>query len=363
MANAPDRPSSRRSGAARSRRRGEDAPTKSATREWLEAIIFAVVIVLIIRSLFFDLFRIPTPSMEKSLLVGDYLFVSKVHYGPRLPMTLGVPFTDLYLPSPRLPYTRIPGFSSVQRNDNIVFNWPEPEAPTDRKMHYIKRVIGLPGEEIAIQDKVPFIDGAPLEFKDTMQHLWRVTLDSERTRLPGSRLREIGVTTTHALPSENEVAVTATRRASDEIASWSYVNDVQPYISGPHPQYRQRLFPEGSDFTPDNYGPLVLPAAGMTVDLTEENWRAYEPVIRRFEGRATGRNGAAFQIDGEDVSSYTFTQDYFFVLGDNRDNSEDSRFWGFVPMDHVVGKALVVYFSWDGEATMPRFSRLFHRIR
>ena len=301
--------------------------------------------------------------MERNLLVGDYLFVSKVHYGPRLPMTLGVPFTDIYLSNPEFPYARIPGFTSIQRDDNIVFNWPEPDDPIDRKMHYIKRVIGLPGEEVSLVDKVAHADSEPLGFNDEMQHLWRVTLASEGARLPGSRLRELGIRETHSLPGETEVAVTATRRASDEIASWTYVENVEPYISGPHPQYRQRLYPEGSDFTPDNYGPITLPAEGMNVDLTDENWSIYEPVIRRFEGRTTSRNDEQFEIDGEPVTSYTFEQDYYFVLGDNRDNSEDSRFWGFVPEDHIVGKALFIYFSWDADATMPRFSRIFQPIR
>lgn len=349
----------------RSSRRGKEAPRpKGALREWFEAIIFAVVVVVIVRTFFFDLFRIPTPSMENSLLVGDYLFVSKVHYGPRTPMTLGVPFTSIYIPGLEFPYYRLPGFSSIERDDNIVFNWPEPDGPVDRKMHYIKRVVGMPGDELGIEDKVVVVNGEPLEFREAMQHFWRVSMANDSARLPQSRLRALGVSDVRQIGEDNEVAVTATRSAADEIASWPYVDDIEPYVHAPLPEWQQRLFPEGSTFTPDNYGPIVIPEEGMTIELDEESLPLYAETISRFEEQSINvRDDGTVEINGEPASEYTFEQDYFFVLGDNRDNSEDSRFWGFVPEDHIVGKAMFVYFSWDAEASFPRFERIFHRIR
>ena len=143
---------------------------KSKFREWTDALLFAVVVMLIVRTLFFDLFRIPTPSMENNLLIGDYLFVSKLHYGTRTPVTLGIPFTEIYLKGLELPWTRVPGFSEVQRSDAIVFNWPadEENKPIDRKMHYIKRVIGLPGETLDVRNKVVHINGEALPIQEGM---------------------------------------------------------------------------------------------------------------------------------------------------------------------------------------------------
>ena len=168
---------------------------KSKLREWTDALLFAVVVMLIVRTLFFDLFRIPTPSMENNLLIGDYLFVSKLHYGTRTPVTLGIPFTQIYLKGLELPWTRVPGFSEVQRNDAIVFNWPADEAnkPIDRKMHYIKRVVGLPGETLDVRNKVVHINGEALPVHEGMQQHWYVYKKDQRVRLSRARLRTLGI--------------------------------------------------------------------------------------------------------------------------------------------------------------------------
>ena len=319
--------------------------------------------VVIVRAFFFDMFRIPTPSMEKSLMVGDYLFVSKLHYGYRTPYTLGVPFTQLYLPGVRLPHTRLPGFSEVQRGDAIVFNYPADPHPVDRKMHYIKRVIGMPGDSLSIRDKVVHINGQPLPMMPTMQQQWNVYKTSPRVRLSKARLDDIGIDSAWALPSRNSnlVQVTATKEAAESLARWPYVERVEPSIMERPVGYG--LFPEGRSYTRDNYGPIPVPREGETVKLTEKNWAVYGPVIRRYEGHAARYLGnGIFTIDGERTDTYTFKQDYFFAMGDNRDSSEDSRFWGYVPMSHVVGKAVMIYFSWDAEEMLPRFGRIFELI-
>lgn len=345
--------------------RSSEAPrSKSVLREWIDSVVFAVVVVVIVRAFFFDMFRIPTPSMEKNLLVGDYLFVSKLHYGYRTPFTLGIPFTQIYLPGVRLPQARLPGFSSVKRGDAVVFNYPADRHPTDRKMHYIKRVVGMPGDSLSIRDKVVHVDGQPLPLGPGMQQQWNVYKTSPRVQLSRARLGDIGIDSAWARPSQNPslVQVTATAQAAESLEQWPYIDRVEPSIVRGGRGYR--LFPEGRQYSRDNYGPIPIPAKGQTVTLTEENWSLYQPVIERYEGhRARSLGGGIFEIDGEQTDTYTFEQDYFFVMGDNRDSSEDSRFWGYVPMDHVVGKAVMIYFSWDANRLMPRFSRIFQFVR
>lgn len=343
---------------------GQPVRRKSKTREWVDAIVFALVVMLVVRTLIFDLFRIPTPSMEKSLLVGDYLFVSKLHYGTRTPMTIGIPFTQIYLKGIDLPHTRLPGFSKVKRGDAIVFNWPPEDKPVDRRMHYIKRVVGLPGETLEVRDKIVYANGEALPLQEGMQQFWNIVKKDQRVRLSSSALRAIGVTEIQATPDPSIVRIVATEDAVRQIEQWPWVARVEPFIAPEHAGYSQIMYPAGRGYTPDNYGPVHIPAEGQTVTLTEENWPVFEPVITRFEGHTARRlEDGSFEIDGVRTNEYTFAQDYFFVMGDNRDNSEDSRFWGFVPMDHVVGKAILIYFSWDAESNLPRFERLFKLIR
>lgn len=336
-------------------------PQKSKGREWFEALFFAVVVMLIVRTLIFDLFRIPTPSMEKSLLVGDYLFVSKLHYGTRTPMTLGIPFTKVHVKGWELPNTRLPGFSRVKRGDAIVFNWPgDTSYPVDRRQHYIKRVVGLPGETIAVRDKVVYIDSVAQPLHSGMEQLWSVHKRDPRFQLNRSVLDNLGVEYRGIGPDGLVVQINATESAVDEIRAWPGVERIEPYVeTGSH----RPLYPPGRDTSPDNYSSTMIPARGISFDLTPENWPVYEPVIRLHEGHTTGVNDTGeFLVDGKRTASYTFTQDYFFVMGDNRNNSEDSRFWGFVPMDHVVGKAVIIYFSWDSESKLPRVGRMFSMV-
>jgi signal peptidase I len=363
------RRSARKKGTSRGARRNgkADDPAKQpkgALREWLEAAVFAVVVMLIVRTLFFDLFRIPTPSMEKNLLIGDYLFVSKLHYGTRTPISLGVPFTPLYLKGLELPHTRFPGFDEVERGDAIVFNYPAEDKPVDRKMHYIKRVIGLPGETISVQDKVVHLDGEPFPLQPGMQQLWNVYKKDQRIRLSQARLREFGVSEVSATSSPAVDRVLATAAAVNSVEALPYVERVEPAIAPANAGYGDLMYPPGQDYTPDNYGPVSIPQQGQTVELTDATWPLYAPVITRYEEHTARRRAdGTFEIDGQPTDTYTFEQDYYFVMGDNRDNSEDSRFWGFVPMNHIVGKAIFIYFSWDSEANFPRFGRMFSAIR
>jgi signal peptidase I len=359
---------------------GTKQARKSQLRQWIEAVLLALAIMLVVRTFFVDQFRIPSPSMEKSLLVGDYLFVSKLHYGARLPMSLCVPYTQWCLPGEVFPYVRLPGFDDVDRRDEIVFNHPPKPGAVDQKVHYIKRVMGLPGETLRVRDKVVYtgVEGS-LErhaLLPTMQQLWRVRKNTPGARLSPDKLRALGIDPEEAVlptPDPAVVRVQATMAAAESIRSWSWVASVKPSTSeqgGPPERRRFRrlqLFPEGRGYTRDNYGPVTIPEKGMTVQLNETTWPVYHRVIDVYEERAAQRLGRGrYEIGGEVVSEYTFEEDYYFVMGDNRDDSQDSRFWGFVPMDHIVGKAVMVYFSWNDETGwigVPRFGRFFHVVQ
>ena len=313
---------------------------------------------LVVRTLIFDLFQIPTPSMEKSLLVGDYLFVSKLHYGTRLPTGLCLPFSGWCVPGLSFPYTRLPGFTDVDRFDAIVFNYPPEEGLIDEKLHYIKRVVGLPGETLAVRDKAVYVEGERLAFLPEMQRRWVVRKKDARYRLPRPRLREIGISWYEESPQDPRTAyVEATEAAAETLRAWQFVASVQPWtLQGRAGQPRDQL------------GPVLIPAEGLALPLTDSTLHPYHlAALQAYEGRTVRRLGPdRYEIDGRETPTYTFTQDYYFVMGDNRDNSEDSRFWGFVPFDHVVGKAVVVYFSRD--PLQPfwrsiRTERLFQPIR
>jgi signal peptidase I len=341
----------------------DSPPEKSELRQWGEAFIVAFIVVLIVRTLFFDLFRIPTPSMEENLLVGDYLFVSKLHYGTRLPMSLGVPFTSIYVPGVSFPYTRLSGFSSVKRGDPIVFNYPPKPGPVDRKVHYIKRVIGMPGESIAVRDKLVHVDGRPLPLGRGMQQTWVVTKSDARYQIPRTRLEALGISNVKPTETPTTVRVLGTPAAARRLLQeFSWVESVEPFVAT-NANYGDLMYPPGRGYTPDNYGPVHIPEAGETITLTDANWPVYRPVIVGYEGQdARQMTDSTFAIEGRRTTSYTFQQDYYFVMGDNRDNSQDSRFWGFVPMDHIVGKALITYFSWDYASWTPRFGRILNPI-
>ena len=347
------------------RTKGSGKPRKSKLREWIEALVFAVIVMVIVRTLFFDLFRIPTPSMEKSLLVGDYLFVSKLHYGTRTPMTIGIPFTDIYLPGFEIPSTRLPGFSEVKRGDAIVFNWPADNVSAiDRRTHYIKRVVGLPGETLQIRDKGVYIDGNFNAMLPSMQQFWYIYKKGPQFTLSPTALKDLGVGEIVQSANPSVVRIVATNPAVEKIRSWPGVDRVEPVIAPTNEVYDNAMYPPRHGFTPDNFGPITIPKKGETVTLNEENWPFIALVITRYEGHEAERNvDGTFTIDASPASTYTFAQDYFFAMGDNRDNSEDSRFWGFVPMDHVVGRAILIYFSWNKDSNLPRFSRLLSNIQ
>lgn len=341
---------------------GELGRAQVTLRDWLLTVAIALSVAFLIRGFMLEAFRIPTTSMEKTLLAGDFVLVSKLHYGPRLPERIGIPFTDWSLENVELPALRLPGFVNPQRGDVIVFNFPLEHKPTGRKTHYIKRIVGLPGDSLKIMDKVPFVNGSPFPINASMQQKW-LAVRRPNVRFPIDRLESSGVEEVGTVGDQVEgVSFQSTTALAQEVGSWKEIESIRPLVMPTMPG-REQIFPPGSEFGRDNYGPLYIPAKGHTIRLDSLTLSIYGDVITRHEGRElTITPEGTTLVDGVPVSEYAFTQDYYFVLGDNRDSSYDSRIWGFVPWDHVVGKATTIYFSWNHSSKRPRTERMFTSI-
>jgi signal peptidase I len=372
-----------------------NARKKGFFREWGDAILFAVVAATLIRWATFEAYTIPTPSMEDSLLVGDYLFVSKLHYGARTPQTpLQIPLTHQtlwgsgiksYSDALQLPSYRLPGFSEVKRGDVVVFNVPfESQHPADLRTNYIKRCVAVAGDVLEIKDTQVFINGKPmmnppqsqnryfLQVPQPNDDLYKAFQDQHVTNFnrPDGKPEPIFGT------QEPTFMIDATPATADFFRKQPYVKAVvQDKAEAGQPE--ADVFPNNPDYpqsTPqplnlwnkDNYGPLQLPKAGQTVQLTPQNTPMYQKIIMRYEHNegVTMANGVLLQ-NGQPLKSYTFKQDYYFMMGDNRHDSLDSRYWGFVPADHIVGKAVLIWMSVDPYADFLhkiRWSRLFSTV-
>jgi signal peptidase I len=345
---------------------------KSKFREWIDALVFAVIAASIIRAFVIEAYTIPTSSMEKTLLVGDFLFVSKVHYGPRVPMTpISFPFVHHTLPIvnaqsyiewPSLDYDRLPGFMNIDHNDIIVFNYPvEDFRPVDKRENYIKRCIGLPGDTLQIKNRKVFINGQQNSLPPHAQ--FRYLVKTNGTPINPHTLRSMNITEGGPIGGNNNYYYHTTPPKAQQMQQFKNVLSVRPF-----PQSKDKpLFPEGPqyDWTLDNYGPLHIPKKGQTVKLTPQNLPKYKRLIHIYEGHDLKEEDSTIYIDGEPADEYTVEMNYYFVMGDNRHNSLDSRYWGFVPEDHLVGKAWFIWLSWDGTADFfnkVRWERLFQPI-
>jgi len=347
---------------------------KSKLREWTDAIVFAVIAATIIRWLIMEAFTIPTPSMEKSLLVGDFLFVSKLQYGARTPATpLQVPLTHQtiwgtsipsYLDWIQLPQFRLPGFSHVKKGDVVVFNHPtELQYPVDLKTNYIKRCVGVAGDTIQVTDMQVYVNGKTEANPPKMQFKYFIKTDEN---LNNRIFDKYDITEVY--PMSGGYLVFTMPQVAKELETLSFIKSVQ-VIEESEGVGEARIYPDASKlpWNTDYWGPIVIPAKGMTIPVNDETLTKYGYVIQFYEYNdevkiADGK----LEIDGQPVTSYTFKQDYYFMMGDNRHNSEDSRFWGFVPADHIVGKALFIWMSIDPNGSFVnkiRWSRLFNLIK
>jgi signal peptidase I len=360
---------------------------KSAVREWFDSILFAVIAATLIRWLFFEAFTIPTPSMENSLLVGDFLFVSKLHYGTRTPKTpLQVPLTHQtiwgtnipsYTDAIQLPQFRLPGFSDVKRGDVVVFNYPpELQHPVDLKTNYIKRCMGLPGDKLEIRDLEVYANGKAVENPVRMENEYFVATTTHVNEAKVFKENGISEYNTYQETFNDTISgndqsgylVYTTVELAAKLKEYDFVKSVT-LVKASKDISEPMLYPNSQLFkwNRDNYGPITIPAKGMTVQLTPENIAVYGPVIQNYEGKeAVEVDQNTVKIAGKAITSYTFDQDYYFMMGDNRHNSADSRYWGFVPKDHIVGKAVFVWMSIDPSPTSffgkIRWSRLFRVI-
>lgn len=387
---------------------------KSALREWLESIFFAVFAAAFIRMFLIEAFVIPTPSMEGSLMVGDFLFVSKVSYGVRTPMTVAmfpllhnrVPLigTESYLKKPSLKYHRLPALEEISRNKPFVFNWPVGDSvyitkkrsytvsqvkrnarsmqdselrkmvrnkdfvvrPLDKRDHYIKRCVGTPGDTLRIVNRQLYINNEKAVNPREMQFLNTIT-QAPASGFKIDKMEEWGIGDTYS-----DIG----RGPNNSIGGFYITEDQRQKLLNLHddigleyyktPLDEARLFPFDKKickgWTVDNYGPVWIPKAGTTVKLHSDNIPFYRRIISVYENNEFEEKNGQFVINGEVTDNYTFKQDYYWAMGDNRHNSEDSRNWGFVPHDHIVGKPLFIWFSLKNSKFSfrnLRFNRMF----
>jgi signal peptidase I len=364
---------------------------KTPVQEWADAIIFAVVAATLIRWLIMEAYTIPTPSMENSLLVGDFLFVSKFHYGTRTTTTpLQVPlthqkiwFTEIpsYIDAVKLPQYRLPGLTKIKNDDVVVFNVPPKELnegkdyPVDLKTNYIKRCVAIAGDTLKIINRQVFINGKPEKNPPLMQFSYIVVAENgiNDRILKKYKIYEPMII---GRPGNNVVyQMYLTQELAAELKKLSFVKDVRiatyngnGFAARSEKDSESNIFPDAKMFpwNGDFYGPLVIPAKGMTIPINEKTLTTYGSTIQLYDHNKDVKiENGKLKIDGKEVTEYTFKQNYYFMMGDNRHNSLDSRYWGFVPEDHVVGKAFFIWLSIDKNADFIhkiRWSRFFKLI-
>lgn len=378
---------------------------KSVFREWVDAALFAIIAATLIRTFLAEAYTIPTGSMEGSLLVNDYLFVSKVSYGPRIPMTpLAVPLVHNTMPitggksyseSVQWKYRRWPGFSDIERNDIVVFNFPAGDTvalevqqsadyyslvrafgrpyvhsmftimtrPVDKKENYIKRCVAVPGDQFEIRDGQIYINGSRGEVFSKVQTSYEVRTNGQGISMDFLDEHEIGP------PEHSESGryrFTLTSEQAEALRSLSSVQTVEPVVQPAGwvpPSPGEWVYPFDTvrfRWNRDNYGPIMIPAKGTSIALTAENVALYGRLIQNYEGHDLAFRDGAYWIDGKKSDSYVFDMDYYWMMGDNRHNSADSRYWGFVPIDHVVGKAWFIWMSYGDKGI--RWNRLMRSV-
>jgi signal peptidase I len=402
----------------------------SAIVEWLDALIFAVIAVSLINIFLFQNYRIPTGSMEKSLLIGDHLFVSKIAYGPRMPNTpVAFPFTQHTMPLTKgkswsdiihWPYKRLAGTGRVKNNDPIVFNFPAGDTvvvenqvtsyyeivrstarelkrrdfyaskpvidngyymdlarkevkeqyhiiyrPVDRRDNYVKRCIAIPGDTVFIKDGTVYVNGKLVPEIKTQQTTYSVNTNG--TTINPKAFERLNISRADQQLDMGVYILPLTKEAAVAISKFSNVTDVQPILARVG-EYAAHIFPYSSrlKWNEDNFGPLWIPKKGATVKIDTSNICLYERIIETYENNKLKVEGDKIFINNVPADSYKFKMDYYWMMGDNRHNSADSRYWGFVPEDHIIGKPKFIWLSLDKEAKglkKIRFGRMFMKVR
>ncbi|MBR1962211.1 MAG: signal peptidase I [Alistipes sp.] len=383
----------------------EKYPLYNSIYGWIDAIVWATVVAHLVHLFIFQLYVVPTSSMEKTILIGDYLYVSKLSYGPQVPNTpVAMPFVYNTMPFSttkksyseciKWDYHRLRGFGKVEREDVVVFNFPAGDTvllenqavtyydvlreyqaalgneegrkrlhrdytvvarPVDKRENYIKRCVGVPGDTLQIVNTQLFVNGEAQPACEERQHIYfiKTTAPLSEYAFANLGITEYGGTAPHYYASTTEKGAELLRKFKS-VESVERYNNTEPSLDAfPH----SPLYP----WTQDNMGPLWIPYKGATVKLSLANLPLYERIIDQYEGHDLRVEGDKIYIDGVESDSYTFAMDYYFMMGDNRHNSADSRFWGFVPEDHIVGKASFIAFS-KGEDGI-RWGRLFNKVK
>ena len=389
---------------------------KSPAREWIDAAVFAIVAATLIRTFVFEAYTIPTGSMEKTLLINDFLFVSKFSYGPRIPNTpLAVPFVHHTLPFIpaksyvewiKIPYTRwFP--APVKRNDVVVFNFPAGDTvinkdefqsadpyydvcrrlgngnidigrqiilndpddyplvirPVDKQENYIKRCIGIAGDTLQIKDQTVFLNGMAIDLPPKSETFYYVETGGQQldeTVMKEEYDVDINNGEEFQQAGQNKYRMLLTAKAKDKLLKSGLAKNMVKEMDTALVLNKVYPFDNIHRWTVDEYGPIWIPKKGATLTLTAENYSIYERAIRTYEKNTLEQKDGKYFINGKETNQYTFKMDYFWMMGDNRHGSQDSRYWGFVPEDHVVGKASLIWMSWDKGI---RWNRMFNKIK
>lgn len=340
----------------------------------ISSLLFAVIVATIVHTYFIQPYTIPTSSLEKSLLVGDFLFVSKMNYGARVPMTTvampmvhdTIPLTKRksYLTWPQLPYFRLPGFQTINRTDIVVFNWPADtvykfrdrsglrvDKPIDKKSNYVKRCVGVPGDSLSIKDGLVYINGKELILPERAkpQFSYNVVLDGKTPIDFEYLFKDMDITDGAGFLNQqtrDTLFISAlTAAGAERLKHVPGITAVNRIISK---NVEDGIFPHINKWNRDNFGPIYIPQKGKTIALNLETLPFYKTIITDYEKKDLKVNGNEIRINGKVATTYTFDQNYYWMMGDNRHNSEDSRYWGYVPENHIVGKPIFIWMSIDG---------------
>ncbi len=371
---------------------------RTSTGEWTSSILFAVVAATIVHTYFMQPYTIPTSSLEKTLLVGDFLFVSKFHYGARTPITpISFPMVHDTIPvirkksyttKPQLPYFRFPGFQKIKHNDIVVFNWPIDTVnafqqysdgkhyikPIDKKSNYVKRCVGLPGDSLEVRDGFVFINGKQNELPERAKLQFSYGLSVKKPLNLSYISKRYDITDIYPTTRERTTYVAhMTLEAYEKFKNFPDIIQIIQ-LKGEKGKWDAATFPHDPNYQWNTtfFGPMYIPEKGVTVAINPESLPFYKRIIEVYEGSEMGINNTISQsgtqvlLNNSPITEYTFLQDYYWMMGDNRNNSEDARMWGFVPFNHVVGKPVFVWMSWNsgakGIANKIRTERLFTTV-
>ncbi|AOW20218.1 signal peptidase I [Urechidicola croceus] len=374
---------------------------RSVLGDWVSSIAFAIIAATLVHTYVMRPFTIPTSSLEKSLLIGDFLFVSKFHYGARTPMTplalpmvhdsmpsISIPFTGLKTPSfvshfkkPQLPYFRLPGLQKIKRNEIVVFNWPADSLkwmwndnsgkftykPIDKKTNYVKRCVAIAGDSLQIIDGDIYINGKLSIMPDRAKPQYNYIVDTDGKQLNTRSLRQRYNVREGYIDNNGKYVLNLTDEEVELVRKNPLVKSATKQIE-PSGTFNKKIFPHNEQYpwSSDNFGPIYIPEKGATVELNSKSIPFYEHLIREYENNDLTIDNNNIYINGKIATNYTFKQDYYWMMGDNRQNSLDARSYGFTPFDHVIGKPVFIWFSWEtngkGLKEKIRWERLFTTV-